>query len=442
MTPENITDEMVSNLDIKSSSTVIEPSFGTGNFIKSFIKNKISKSKIYGCELDEELYHDHNIPNLINKNFYEYDITRNEHLHFIGNVPFRTPALSLQTHKHILNMLNKKYNVSGIREEAVFFILYSIYLIEKNNNGGRISYIIPKSILTNNSKFYKTFHNVLEEKFKLISIKDLPKNIFDGAALETCILDLEYDTKTKSSFLKQTTEYWNFNEIFKRTYLGSVPCESIFVSAPEESKEEFQLRLIKLFNNYPNEILTNSKHNGLAYLSVLNSKNTELVGRKILVIQSYIRDIFEKIPNFIEDLKDINMYNPIHHRKTIRFYYRNKKLKKCDFVYEINPNPCKSFYFTGNPSSTSTDYFGYCDFDITRNSSPGACRTIPIDMLQNNITSEFKVWWDKEVNKPIEYIFDLFIKTHKSKWYSEMKQKYKRFYFGIPKDLKKLDLIK
>tara|TARA_R110002051_G_C8641359_1_gene486217 strand:- start:60 stop:1079 length:1020 start_codon:yes stop_codon:yes gene_type:complete len=339
-------------------------------------------------------------------------------------------------------MLNKKYNVSGIREEAVFFILYSIYLIEKNNNGGRISYIIPKSILTNNSKFYKTFHNVLEEKFKLISIKDLPKNIFDGAALETCILDLEYDTKTKSSFLKQTTEYWNFNEIFKRTYLGSVPCESIFVSAPEESKEEFQLRLIKLFNNYPNEILTNSKHNGLAYLSVLNSKNTELVGRKILVIQSYIRDIFEKIPNFIEDLKDINMYNPIHHRKTIRFYYRNKKLKKCDFVYEINPNPCKSFYFTGNPSSTSTDYFGYCDFDITRNSSPGACRTIPIDMLQNNITSEFKVWWDKEVNKPIEYIFDLFIKTHKSKWYSEMKQKYKRFYFGIPKDLKKLDLIK
>jgi hypothetical protein len=289
--------------------------------------------------------------------------------------------------------------------------------------------------LTNNSKFFKTFHNIIHEKFNILKIEDLPKNIFDGASLDTCLLDIEYDTKTVSSFLSNTTEYWNFNEIFKRTYLGSVPCESIFLSSQSESKIEFKNKLIKLFNEYPNNILSNLKHNGMAHLKVLNGQNQDLINKKVEIVSSYMEEIITKIPNFIELLNENSFYKEINHRNTNRFYFRNPLLKRLSFVYEINPNPCKSFYFTGNPSSTSSDYFGYCDYDITRNSSPGACRTIPIDGLEENLTDDFKKWWKLNVNREYEFIFELFIKTHKSKWYKEMKNKYKRFYFGIPNDL-------
>ena len=442
MTPPNITDNIVDKLkSLKDDSIFVEPSFGTGNFIKSILKKGISNDKIIGIEIDKTLFDNSNLnlESLFNLNYYDFNYQFDSYIHFIGNVPFRTPALSLQSHPTEVKRLAKKYRVSGIREEAVFFILKTIELIENSKYGGRISFIIPKSLLTNNSKFFKTFHNIIHEKFNILKIEDLPKNIFDGASLDTCLLDIEYDNKTVSSFLSNTTEYWNFNEIFKRTYLGSVPCESIFLSSQSENKIEFKNKLIKLFSEYPNNILSNLKHNGMAHLKVLNGQNQDLINKKVEIVSSYMEEIITKIPNFIELLNDDSFYKEINHRHTNRFYFRNTLLKRLSFVYEINPNPCESFYFTGNPSATSTDYFGYCDYDITRNSSPGACRTIPLKGLEDNITDEFKIWWNLNVNKDYTHIFDLFIKTHKSNWYKEMKKKYKRFYFGIPKDLSLLN---
>lgn len=442
MTPEYITNDIFVNLDkINKKSIFIEPSFGTGNFIKSLLNNGIDKTDIVGIEIDSKLfeYSDLNIPNLYNLNYYDFNLTFDKYIHFIGNVPFRTPALSLQSHSVEIKRLTKKYRVGGIREEAVLFMLKTLEIIEKSKNGGRISFIIPKSLLTNNSKFFKTFHQLINEKFKIIKILDLPKNIFDGASLDTCLLDIEYDTISINNLLETTDNYWNFNEIFKRTYLGSVPCESIFLSSLNESKDEFKNRLIKLFTEYPKNMFENLKHNNLAHLKVLNGTNTDLVTKKLEIISSYISEIKLKIPNFIDFLEDIESYKKINHRTSTRFYFRNISLKRLSFVYEINPNPCKSFYFTGNPSATSYDYFGYCDYDITRNSSPGACRTIPLENLEKNLNNEFKIWWDINVNKDYYHIFDLFEKTYKSKWYKLMKQKYKRFYFGIPKNLNLLD---
>ena len=141
----------------------------------------------------------------------------------------------------------------------------------------------------------------------------------------------------------------------------------------------------------------------------------------------------------MNDFSNIEYYKTITHRTETRWYFRHKGLTTVSFIYIINSNPGPGFYFPGNPTKTSTDYFGYCDYDITRNSSPGACRTIPLKGLEDNITDEFKKWWNLNVNKDYTHIFDLFIKTHKSNWYKEMKKKYKRFYFGIPKDLNLLN---
>lgn len=449
MTPSNITKEIVN--DISSSfvddSLYIEPSFGTGNFIKSLLDSGVKPEDILGIELDTELFNSSglSIKELYNINFYDFNETINRYIHFIGNVPFRTPALSLRSHREEIKRLTKKYNVRGIREEAVFFILKSLEVIEISGMGGRISYIIPKNLLTTNSKFFKTFHRLLEDKFEIISITDLPKNIFDGAVLDTCVLDMRYDiSSNKKKVIKNNTEYWTFNDIFKRTYLGSVPCESIFLSAPNESIEEFKDRLVRLFVQYPSNVNDNLRKNGVAHLKVLNGSNTTLLNEKIKVICEYIQEIYDVLGknNILNLLNDINNYKPIHHRHEVRYYFRNTELRKCSFVYEINPNPQKSFYFTGNPSSSSTDYFGFCEYDITRNSSPGACRTIPVYNLSGNITNEFSKWWDDTYpEKSYDYLFDIFLKVHKSTWYKNMKKKHKRFYFGIPKDIIELNHI-
>ena len=104
-----------------------------------------------------------------------------------------------------------------------------------------------------------------------------------------------------------------------------------------------------------------------------------------------------------------------------------------EFVYQINPNPCKSFYFSGNPSSNSGDYFGFCDYDVNRNISPGAARCVPVDNLEDNLTDEFKEWWKENTDEPYEKVFDYIIKVSKSDWYKEKKKNNKRFYFSIPK---------
>jgi hypothetical protein len=188
MTPSNITDNIVDKLkSLKDDSIFVEPSFGTGNFIKSILKKGISNDKIIGIEIDKTLFDNSNLnlESLFNLNYYDFNYQFDSYIHFIGNVPFRTPALSLQSHPTEVKRLAKKYRVSGIREEAVFFILKTIELIENSKYGGRISFIIPKSLLTNNSKFFKTFHNIIHEKFNILKIEDLPKNILNVTIILT-----------------------------------------------------------------------------------------------------------------------------------------------------------------------------------------------------------------------------------------------------------------
>jgi len=92
-----------------------------------------------------------------------------------------------------------------------------------------------------------------------------------------------------------------------------------------------------------------------------------------------------------------------------------------------------SFYFPGNPTKSSTDYFGFCDYDINRNCSPGANRSVPLNGIENNLTEEFKEWWQQNTDKSFSEIFNYLIFVSKSNWYKNYKKSLQRFYFAIPK---------
>lgn len=452
-TPVDMVNEILSQIEI-DADVIIEPSFGGCGFIEPLVK-KFPTKKVVGVELDEEwfLKGKERFPNLElhHSNFYDiapklvYDTKK---VAFVGNVPFRSPAYSLTTHPVYVKKLSHKYEVTGIKEEAVFFIIQTADIMISNHYEGGIHYIIPKSLITNDSKFYKQFKLFLKKYFTIISVLDVDPTKFDNVGQGLIILSMKMTGDSSNYFINHNgneelvdsvIQLENpdlpFQKIFKKTYLGSVPAESFLLSVQGETKENFKDRLVKIFKNevtaasLKTDLMADKKY----HLKVLSSKDNNKVDAKLSQISEYINNIKLKVSDLsiFEDLKN---YANIQHRKGTRFYFRHNSLKKCGFVYEINPGPQPSFYFTSNPSAGSTDYFGYCDYDITRTSSPGCCRTIPLKGVEDNLTDDFKKYWDSGTNNlPYVFVFNYIKYVAESLWYKEQKHLRKRFYFCIPK---------
>lgn len=467
-TPPSICKDIVARLVLQPTDIIIEPSFGTGNFLSAMAS--LPQRKI-GFELDADVFaHCPSIPNsdLHRMDFYDFTIKTKNRLIFIGNPPFRTPAYSLRTHKEFISRLTQKYDVLGIREEAIFFVLHSIDLIRQNDVEGELHYILPTTVLKNNSKFFTRFKQFILENCKILRIDTIDALAFDGVIQDLVCLSLKVPRLQKANYgelfathvePKQTKytapvdgvetdmeEYLcltddgeiPFQRIFKRTYLGSVPCESLLMSVAKEPLEHFMERLCAIIGDTGLTIDTlydRLQYHGTFHLKVFSqSRSSDAVQKKLEIILSYVRNIQEK-EGILKSFQDPGNYKKITVRDGgTRFYFRCERLKRGkNFVYELNPNPCKSFYFTGNPSHSSTDYFGFCDYDINRNVSPGANRTVPVDGLEDNLTDEFKSWWRHNTSEPFAAVFDYLIYISKTPWYKTKKRNNKRFYFAIPK---------
>ena len=133
-------------------------------------------------------------------------------------------------------------------------------------------------------------------------------------------------------------------------------------------------------------------YRGNVHLQALKKRDPD----KIRVVLKYIEEILTLID--VKEFEKSFYYKPIQHRHEKRFYFRHNDLKKASFIYQLNPNPCLSFYFPGNPSKGCLDYHGICEYDVNRNCSPSANRTIPLHEIDSNLTDEFKVYWNENTN--------------------------------------------
>lgn len=453
-TPTDLVRDILADIVVESD-IIIEPSFGGCGFIEPMI-SMYPDSKIVGIELDKEWY-DKGVErfpnlNLIHKNFYDIDTELkfdSNKVSFVGNVPFRSPAYSLTTHKKYVKQLAKKYDVTGIREEAVFFIMKTADIMITNNYQGGIHYIIPKSLITNDSKFYKQFKSFLKKYFKIVSVFDVEPSRFENVAQGLIMLSMSCGGDETNYMVKHNgvdelvddviqlaSQDIPFQSIFKKTYLGSVPAESFLLSVSGETKEEFKDRLVRIFSKDTTitSLKSDLQHKKNFHLKILSNKDTVKVDAKLQQIVDYINEV-KKIAK-VEIFSNLENYFIIQHRKETRFYFRHTALKKCSFVYELNPNPRRSFYFTSNPSDGSTDYFGYCEYDITRTSSPGCCRTVPVKNMSDNLVDTFKKYWVENVGEevPYELLFSYIKYVSDSTWYRQQKKLRKRFYFCLPRE--------
>ena len=451
-TRPDISRDIVSRIDFRDA-VAIEPSFGTGNFIISLAEKA---AHVIGVELDGSLYDTAELgkcPNVVlyNQNFYDFTYDSDNRLIFVGNPPYRTPAYSLTTHKAFISNLTKRYNVLGIREEAVFFILHTIDIIlHSRRKEGEIHYIVPLSIVKNNSKFFQRFKVFLKEQCEFLNVMTIRGSEFNNVAQDLICLSLrvgKHDEQDEvvvdgnrvslDDFLcLSQNDIIPFQKIFKRTYLGSVPCESVLMSISGESKEHFKDRLCAIIadqNLDKARLYRLLQYNGKFHLKLFEKPfEDSAVQAKLKILLSYIANMREK-DGIIHEFQKIDNYKEINGRHDLLYYFRCARLKeKKNFVYELNPNPCPSFYFTGNPSHSSSDYFGFCSYDVNRNVSPGANRTVPIANIDENLTDFFKVWWRRHTDEPFSNIFGYIQYIASSSWYKRRKENSKRFYFGIP----------
>jgi hypothetical protein len=447
-TPENTVLELfktIKNIDFNQYK-FIEPSFGSGNIIK-YVKENCNFKHIYGYEIDgnyEYLIDELGSENVTLKISNFYDITyedEKEPLFYFGNPPYRTPNQSSKTHPEVIKKLKNKFLIGAIKEEALFFILQTIDI---SPLGSHIFYILPKTIFQNPTKAFNSFRNIFNNHVTLKSIIDID-NLFDNVDQDLVLCHLVCEKPQNKNYIVSYNEenvnlndiwyddVFTYNDIFKKTHLGSVPAESIFLSCYDETLEQFKTRIEHIFNE--NTIVNEENlvellsHNGLPHLGELKKQNKE----KIKTILNYILEIKEDLTIDKNIFSDIQNYKTINHRTEIRYYFRHERLKKCGFVYILNPNPQPSFYFTGNPTKISTDYFGFTEYDVNRNSSPGALRTIPIDNVQNNITDKFINFWVENTDRPISDIFEYLLKVSKSQWWIQRKKRLNKQYFCIPK---------
>lgn len=445
MTPPDTITNYMDHFDV-IGDLIVEPSFGSGNFL-NYLTDRYPDHKVVGCELDDELFNNYDNQSsleVFNENFYdwEYDFSDYESVSFIGNPPYRTPAESLSTHKSIVKQLLNKYNITGIKEEAVLFFLKTYDMLSTTKDF-EIIYILPKTIFQNQSTHFESFRSFLFDNLNLTSVYNLG-NEFDNVYQDLVLVSFNNKQQTEviqidgidtplTSFYGVDDIYYDYREIFipKSTHLGSVPMESIFFSVKGEPVTNFQTRLYEIFFGNTSNINDNLKWNGAYHLKSLSSKDPSIVKNKLNAIHEYIHDI--KSNNLLtkHDILDINNFKPIVNRHHTIYYFRLETLKKQRGVYILNPNPCESFYFTSNPTKTSTDYCGYCEYDVNRNCTPGSIRTIPIEGFTTKISPMFKTLM-KSAGLHEDDLLEYMKFIYTTDWYKMMKSKYTRFYFGVP----------
>lgn len=209
----NLVNLVFLNKHYKNSIKILEPSFGTGNFIKALKEKKFSN--IEGCEIDEELTK--NPSDFFNMPFEKkYDL-------IIGNPPF--------------SKYNLKESYFNINEHLKFNALSSVYLTKKElkkdkekienifllkslkhlkGNDSSIGFVLPISFFIKNRN--KSIKNELLKYFSTIIIYQNDKAWFDKN-IPCCFAFFTNSDKLKNKIVllyengKKNEEVFNIKDI-------------------------------------------------------------------------------------------------------------------------------------------------------------------------------------------------------------------------------------
>lgn len=199
-TPENIVDFMLSGLNIKKDSRILEPSCGMGTFLS---KLETLSDNVDAYDLDEAaLNYDKEHFKNVNYRLKDYlDVIEGGYDFIIGNPPYiRFQDLDELTRFKLKHMIIGK---SGNPDLYYAFIEKSVSLLKPN---GVLRFIIPNTwIINTHAKGLR----VLLAQYDVSVFDYQSEKVFDDADTYTCILTLRKSNNNDSIEIKSKTGSFN-----------------------------------------------------------------------------------------------------------------------------------------------------------------------------------------------------------------------------------------
>jgi len=185
-TPKNIiTDTIDFVLKHIDPQTILEPSCGSGEFVKE-LNNRLKLKDIDAIEFNETIYDKlqhvdwkaQNTITLYELNYLEYQSDKKYDL-IIGNPPY-----FVMKKKEVDVKYNKYYE--GRPNIFILFIVKSLWLL---NNNGILSFVVPKSFV--NSIYYNKLRAFINDNYTILNIFEYEKSKFIDTEQETITLIIQ-----------------------------------------------------------------------------------------------------------------------------------------------------------------------------------------------------------------------------------------------------------
>lgn len=201
-TEKKVVDSVLSKLNIGKEDFVLEPSFGTGEFL---IPLSFLSDNVYGVEFDKDIYN--NFGNCYNDDFLTWE-TNLKFDFIIGNPPF------FETNKYKELFSSISYGRNNIYS---FFIKKSIDLLKE---GGTLAFITPRTI--NTGKYFYKVREYIIQNTDIIDLYDIEN--FENVSQDLQVMVLQKKKNTGNFIVKKkdfsifSTEFRKINKLVKDYY--------------------------------------------------------------------------------------------------------------------------------------------------------------------------------------------------------------------------------
>lgn len=225
MTPQPLIDIILDEIGFDGVGTIMEPSFGDGNFLVSIVKRMIDKgitdfSNVYGIEKDKQLY-DIAIKRLNELVGYEYDWknlrcadTLSVYTDYIGKFDYvvgNPPFVRIHNMNEEYRELRHLFDfTSGMTDLYIIFYDMGLSML---NEKGMLGYVSANSFLKNTSQI--EFRNYLIRNTLVKSLHDFNVSKIFDASVYVCICILDKQDK-------DSLTYYSY-DMYNQKYSSIVP---------------------------------------------------------------------------------------------------------------------------------------------------------------------------------------------------------------------------
>ena len=201
LTPYDIVELMVRELDIKKGESVADFCTGTGSFL---IEASKYTDNLIGCEKKEDLYtiaksnfilHDLNTDKIIFNNCFNQKFEMYNHI--ILNPPF---GIQCEDDKKIKDIYNWRHFDTEQK-----FIIYQLQHLKENGTG---CFIIPRSNISNSDKS-EEFKKVLLKNCQILKIFTCKDDVFYPNASVECVIIVIKKCKSVEKYETEIIDYTN-----------------------------------------------------------------------------------------------------------------------------------------------------------------------------------------------------------------------------------------